>query len=134
MLKRKIGGNLYIIDQREKYSMISSWTEYLCIEKNNNDDFELSVRGASILEEANQFFDVSKQEYILPSMINGNSVYGMSDGVVFGEPLEIIDDIASPISLNSRNIGQAFDWLEIINWKSEDVLQSISDIVLNKNI
>lgn len=131
---RKIGENLYIIDQREKYSMISSWTEYLCIEKKFYNDFELSVRGASILEEANQFFDVSKQEYILPSMINGNSVYGMSDGVVFGEPLEIIDDIASPISLNSRNIGQAFDWLEIINWKSEDVLQSISDIVLNKNI
>lgn len=131
---KKVSENLYIIDQRIRYSMISSWNEYLCIEIMKPNGFEISLRGASVLEEASQFFSEEKEEYILPEKINGNRVYGILDGIVFGEPLEILDDVASPIQLNSKNFNEVFDWLEIIDWNTKDASHSISDIVVNKKI
>lgn len=130
---RKVSDNLYIIDQRLRYSMISSWNEYLCIEIMNPNDFEISLRGASVLEDARQFFNEEREEYILPEKIDGNCVYGILDGIVFGEPLEIIDHVASPIELNSKNFNEVFDWLEIIDWNTKEISQSILDIVVNKN-
>ena len=122
-------GAIEILDEREKYSMNSSWSEYLCIERVGGGEYEISVRGATVLEEARTFFNEETEEIDLPDFIGGHCVLGVNDGVVIGEPLEVIDGYSSPLRFHNFADGALDEWLESENWMTDAVRLKIRDLI-----
>ena len=122
-------GALEILDEREKYSMISSWNEFLCIERFGDGEYEISVRGATVLEEARTFFNEETEEIDLPDFIDGHCVIGTSDGVVIGEPLEVIDGYSSPLRFHNVADETLVEWLESNNWLTDNVHSKIRNLI-----
>ena len=78
--------DLIIIDERERYGQIDSWTEYLCCEKLSK-VFELTIRSNVVLAEAGEYCDEEGEELELPEQIDGQPVLGSDGECILGQEL-----------------------------------------------
>jgi antitoxin component YwqK of YwqJK toxin-antitoxin module len=80
---------IHYIDMRKQSSMVSTWEEYLCVERisqktwNAKVEFELSIRSYEVLGEIFEFQD-EEGNLNLPDEIEGALVVGSSEEYVIG--------------------------------------------------
>lgn len=78
-----------ILAEHERSSMVSTWTEYLVLERQaTSKNWKLFVGKYEVLAECLAFYDEDTNEFKLPKKINGQSVVGIEDGWVVGGPLQ----------------------------------------------
>ena len=110
-------GDLVIVEMRELSTMASSWTEYLCLERTDQQNYTLSVRGYEILGELSDFYDEKIGDHKIPSEINGSEVVRCEDGYIVGGALLIIDDSFSPFRFTVRGPTDMPNWLaQVARW------------------
>jgi hypothetical protein len=108
---------LTILDNREGSSLVSSWTEYLCLEKGANNQFMLSVKSYGVLGELSDYFNEKTSEYEVPREINGIEVKGCEDGLIVGGVLQDQSDNMYPLEFQIINSQEISDWLkDVADW------------------
>ena len=78
-------GELHILEQKTKSSMVSSWTEYLCLKMLADNMFELSIRSYDVIGDLSSYYDEEADDYMIPDQIDGQKVVGVEDGYIVGE-------------------------------------------------
>ena len=104
-----------IIASREASSIVSHWTEYLCLRKGTNKLFKLYVGGYEALADAEKFYNSKTKEYDLPNIISGKIVVGIEDGSVVGGEPEYYDD-DDQFEFNKPDESELIYWLSKKNW------------------
>ncbi len=78
-----------IIAEQEESSMVSTWTEYLVLERRaKTKDWRLFVGKYEALAECWAYYDEDLNDFKLPKTINGEKVFGLEDEWVVGGPLQ----------------------------------------------
>ena len=78
-----------IIAEQEESSMVSTWTEYLVLERRaKTRDWRLFVGKYEALAECWAYYDEDLNDFKLPKTINGEKVFGIEDEWVVGGPLQ----------------------------------------------
>ena len=73
-----------IIETILQSTMASTFTEYLCLEKINNNQFRLFVGGYEVIGEASDYYNEEDDEENIPEQIDGQTVQGVEDGCIIG--------------------------------------------------
>ena len=123
-------GHIKIVDGIEKSTMVSTWTEYLCLHRNPGGKWQLDIRGYEGIGEASEFEDEDGE---LPHEINGQTVIGHEDGYVIIDNLVLSSD-ECPIYEFDKFDADAFDALfraEHSEWCSKDAMRKIRETILN---
>jgi hypothetical protein len=102
--------------------MASSWTEYLCLER-EGDELRLSRRGYEVLAELSEYAVRDKDgeflEYRVPEEIDGSHVEGIEGGeYVIGGSLVLHDD-ESELELDPDDLEGARRWLTQHEWDGQ---------------
>lgn len=100
--------------------MVSTWTEYLCLQRDEAGGYKLFTGQYEALAEREQFFNEETGEYDIPDAIDGQIVVGVDDDYVVGGELGCFDDdqAVSFESLEEKGVAM---WLESSGWsKSVD--------------
>ena len=97
-----------VLLSREQSSMVSTWEEYLCIERVRDETWQIGVYQSDVI---GNVYDVVPEEQrytddgelFVPEEVNGRRVYGLSDGewLLSGE-LVCIDDF---LTFESKDVG-----------------------------
>jgi hypothetical protein len=122
-------GEMIILDSRTDSSPASTWTEYLCLKRLENNQYELSVRAYEVLAEEADYYNEDTDTYDIPEEINGKKVIGSEDVyIVGGDLLEHSDEI---LSLNFTNLtpSEAKKWLEEADWLRENIWNELSALI-----
>jgi hypothetical protein len=123
-------GETKVIDQREQGSMGGGcWQEFLVLEKLNDTEFLLDVRGWDYLGEVGDFdFKEDEQgELIIPEKINGQFIEEIEDGLVFGGSLMSCDDDNGEVKLTRPDQDEVVCWLKNVNWYNVDVIKALTE-------
>jgi hypothetical protein len=104
-----------IIASREQSSMVSTWTEYLCLERDDAGAFKLFTGQYEALAEREPFFNEETGDYDIPDEIDGQAVVGVDDDYVVGGELSCIDD-EQVVSFRSPDDQEVAMWLESSGW------------------
>jgi hypothetical protein len=107
-----------IVASREQSTMVSLWTEFLCLERMNDDRVVLAVKQHSILGQCSDFEDEETGDINLPDTIDGHMVIGCEDDFVIGEPLVICSQ-AQAFDATNASCHQIQLWLASV-WDGED--------------
>jgi hypothetical protein len=109
-----------ILASREQSSMASSWTEYLCLERDEAGGYKLFTGQYEALAEREQFFNEETGEYDIPDAIDGQVVIGVDDDYVVGGELGCFDD-EQVVTFKRLDEEEVARWLEARGWsKSVD--------------
>ena len=106
-----------VLLQGEFATMVSSWTEYLCL-ASDGESIRLSSCGREVLAELSDYAvedEDGNVEYQLPETIGDSVVSGTDGEFVIGEALVPQDDDAE-IELEPGQIEEAREWLEGREW------------------
>ena len=106
-----------ILMSNEFSTMMSTWSEYLCLER-TEDQVVLSSRGYEVLAELSQYAVETEDgdtEYKIPDFIDGQPVVGQEDEYIVGGELVLHDDGAE-ITLEARDYEAAKYWLAERGW------------------
>jgi hypothetical protein len=106
---------LNIIASREQSSMVSSWTEYLCLQRDVAGAFKLFTGQYEALAEREQFFNEETGDYDIPDEIDGQVVAGADDDYVVGGELAYFDD-EQAVSFTSPDDQAVAEWLKTSGW------------------
>lgn len=118
-----------IIAEQEESSMVSTWTEYLVLERRaKTKDWRLFVGKYEALAEAAAYYDEDTDSYRIPKTINGKKVVGQDDEWLVGGPLQCWGD---PDCTFSQVDAKLVAWLQEFGWTGEDVLPEL-DRALSK--
>ena len=105
---------LEILLMAEFDGAIDTWSEFLCIQRNDGGTITLSSRSRPILAEVSAYED-DDGKVTLPETIDGERVDGCEGGYVVGEELLLVDDEAE-ITLPAGSLGDAEAWLAGRGW------------------
>jgi hypothetical protein len=119
-----LAGELVVLGTEENSSMVSTWKEFVCLQRLSDARFELSVRGYEVLGEASGYRDEETGEYHLPSEIDGSTVVGVEDEYVVGGSLVPHSDDRYPLVFSS--IRNEDDKSEIQEW-----LRSVAQVQID---
>jgi hypothetical protein len=109
-----------ILASREQSSMVSTWTEYLCLQRDEAGGYKLFTGQYEALAEREQFFNEETGEYDIPDAIDGQVVVGVDDDYVVGGELGCFDD-EQAVTFKSVDEEGVARWLEASGWsKSVD--------------
>jgi hypothetical protein len=109
--------------------MVSSWTEYLCLERADEENYTLSVRGYEVLGELSDFYDEEIGDHRIPSAINGSEVVRCEDGYVLGGKLSITNDALPPFHFKVLGPTHMPNWLtQVARW-DVSVVQKVYDAI-----
>ena len=115
---------LSIIASREQSSMVSTWTEYLCLQRDDDEGYKLFTGQYEALAEREQFFNEETGDYDIPDEIDGQVVVGVDDDYVVGGELGYFDD-QQAVSFKSPGDGAVAEWLESSGWSDKVDPESI---------
>jgi hypothetical protein len=101
---------------REASSMVSTWNEYLRLDKNDDGTAKLEICQYESLAEAE--CDDDGNDLPLPTQIEGKDVIGVEDGYIVGGPLSCYDDRFIVFGLGE--IDLAITWLKTQMFKTDD--------------
>lgn len=107
-----------IISSRERSSMVSSWTEYLCLTGGITKRFKLFTGRYEGLDEAMNYYDEEKDDFVLPAVIAGKRVHGIEDEAVVGGDLGYYGDDDS-VEFDSLDDSDLLDWLRRQKWTKQ---------------
>jgi hypothetical protein len=113
-----------ILASREQSSMVSTWTEYLCLQRDEAGGYNLFTGQYEALAEREQFFNEETGEYDIPDEIDGQVVVGVDDDYVVGGELDYIHD-EQAVSFKSLDEKGLADWLETSGWSYKVDLMTI---------
>ena len=108
-----------VIMKGEFATLVSSWTEYLCLAK-RGDGYVLMRCGYEILAPVSDYAVVDESgdvlDYELPEEIDGQAVVGVEDGefVIGGELVPQDDD--AKCDLDPEDLNGVRDWLALHEW------------------
>ena len=118
-----------IIAEQEKSSMVSTWTEYLVLERRaKTKDWRLFVGRYEALAEAAAYYCEAADSYRIPKTIDGKKVVGQDDEWLVGGPLQCWGDLECTFSQVDAKL---FAWLREFGWTGEGVLSEL-DRALSK--
>ena len=115
-----------IIDERRQSGRVSSWNEYLCLQRLSSDEFEISVCGYEVLGERDAYYDEESDEYKLLETIDGKEVVAIEDEWVVGGNLVNHSDELMPLRFGIEEVDDLIAWLGDANWYSDDIMRKIS--------
>ena len=125
--------DLRILQAIECSTMVSTWHEYLCLEKRDG-RVVLFHRRYEMLGEVSDFAvetEEGEQEYQVPDVIDGKAVVGTDDGFIMGG--ELTEDPSDPepeIDLADADPEKIRDWLTARGfdpeWGSEAVVAKVA--------
>jgi len=107
-----------ILASREQSSMVSTWTEYLCLQRDEAGAFKLFTGQYEALAERDQFFNEETDEYDIPEEIDGKAVVGLEDDYVVGGDLGYFDE-QQTISFKSPDDEALTEWLVSSGWSDK---------------
>lgn len=102
-----------ILTAHEASSMVSTWNEYLRLDKNDGGTAKLEVCQYEVLAEVE--CDEDGNELPVPEHINGKEVIGVEDGYVVGGTLACEDDRS--LIYGPGEIDDAIEWLKSEGFK-----------------
>ena len=100
-----------VLAEQEHSSMVSTWTEYLVLERQpTQKNWKLFVGKYEALAECWAYYNEDLNKFKLPKKINGQSVVGIEDGWVVGGPLQAWEHPAiNFVNVNDDVIGYVKD-------------------------
>ena len=107
-----------VLAYREQSSIVSTWTEYLCLQRDEVGAFKLFTGQYEALAERTQFFNEETGEYDIPDEINGQAVVGVDDDYVVGGELGCFDD-EQAVSFRSPDDHAVAEWLDSSGWSEK---------------
>lgn len=107
-----------IISSRKGSSMVSSWTEYLCLTGGITKRFKLFTGRYEGLDEAMNYYDEEKDDFVLPAVIAGKRVHGIEDEAVVGGDLGYYGDDDS-VEFDGLEDSDLLDWLRRQKWTKQ---------------
>ena len=113
-----------IIASREQSSIVSTWTEYLCLEPISTVRYRLFTGRYELLAELSAFYNEETEEYELPEEIDGKSVQGFDDEYVVGGELQYFDD-EHAVEFSSPDELDVAEWLGDSRWS---VLATVQEV------
>jgi hypothetical protein len=122
-------GETKVIDQREQSTMASTWDEYLVLEKLNDREFRLDIRGWGYLGEVSDFDfkEDERGELIVPEKINGNYISDISDGSVYGGELVKREDEQGDVRFARPDQDEVISWLKDVGWHEVEVVKILAE-------
>ena len=124
-------GDIQILDNREDYGHLDSWTVYLCLEKLTV-GFELTIKAYEIIGETNDYID-EDGEIILPDEIDGQKVSHSEGDSVVGTNLMISSYDDGSVNFTDPNDKKVDDWLKLVSWNDDEIIQKIKEIISYSN-
>ena len=116
-----------ILDERRQSGRVSSWNEYLCLQRLSSNEFEISVCGYEILGERDAYYNEENDEFELPETIDGKSVVTIEDEWVVGGNLVNHSDELMPLRFRTEEVADLIVWLKDANWYSDGVMEKIRE-------
>jgi len=107
-----------ILASREQSSMVSTWTEYLCLQRDHTGGYKLFTGQYEALAERERFFNEETGDYDIPDEIDGQVVIGVDDDYVVGGELAHFDD-EQAVSFTSPGDQVVADWLRTSGWSEK---------------
>lgn len=107
-----------ILASRVQSSMVSSWTEYLCLQRGDTEGYKLFTGQYEALAEKTQFFGEETGEYDIPEAIDGKTVIGLEDDYVVGGELGYFDD-QQTVLFKSPDEQALVEWLDSSGWSEK---------------
>ena len=98
--------------------MVSTWTEYLCLQRDEDGAFKLFTGQYEALVERAEFFNEDTGEYAIPDEIDGQRVVGVDDEYVVGGVLAYFDD-EQAVSFTRPDDQAVVKWLESSGWSAK---------------
>ena len=92
-------GEILVISSVERSSMVSMWTEHLCLKRLGENQWVIDVRCFELACEASEFFDEELEDFVLPEEIQGHAVLGIEDDYVQTENL-----------IRSHNVHESYEF------------------------
>ena len=116
-----------IIETIDRSTMASTFTESLCLEKINNNQFRLFLGGYEVIGEVSDYFNEEDNEEKIPEQIDGQTVQGVEDGyIIGGSILQNEDDgeviFSSTTDENFRN------WLESVSLYNTKIIEKLKKL------
>jgi hypothetical protein len=114
-----------ILSSQEGSSMVSTWNEYLRLNKNDDNSAVLEICQYEVLGEAG--FD-EEGNMIVPPDIDPKDVVGIEDGCVVGGALT--SEYGESFQFTAETISEAIEWLKKNRWEcSADLLDDLAKAV-----
>ena len=79
--------SVVVLAEREESTMVSTWTEHLCLTKGTTKAYRLFTGQPEVLGGRDEYFNEESGEYELPESIDGKPVVGTMDDFVIGDEL-----------------------------------------------
>jgi antitoxin component YwqK of YwqJK toxin-antitoxin module len=124
---------VHYIDMRKQSSIVSTWDEYLCVERvsqntwNAKKEFELSIRSYEVLGEIFEFQD-EEGNLNLPDEIEGAVVVGSSEEYIIGGNLIPRSDEYGEVRFTDFQHKEVSDWLDLLNWNSNKIRKELKEL------
>lgn len=125
---RDIGNEVIVLAQREYSTMSSTWMEYLTLTKGQEHRYLIASASYDALAEANEYFNEEKDDYEIPTEINGKKVIGVEDGYIIGGELGINMDYSGLEFDDPKDPGLKA-WLELYNWNDTVTINDIRKVL-----
>jgi hypothetical protein len=120
---------IVIVASVEQSTMVSSWTEHLCLHRTAEAKWCLDIRGYEIIGEASEY---ENEEGNLPDQIRGQDVIGTADDYVIGGDLVLHSD-SYPIYEFDKFSTEEFEKIFSpgnAEWCENDTKQKIRQAIL----
>jgi hypothetical protein len=117
---------LVIVESIEQSTMVSTWTEHLCLHRTAEGKWRLDIRGYEVIGEASEY---QNEEGDLPDQIGGQDVIGTEDGYVIVDNLVLHSD-SYPIYEFDRFSAEEFEEIFSAEWCANDTKQKIRQAIL----
>jgi hypothetical protein len=112
--------------ERVKFSIVSSWTEYLTLSSGQSKKYLIAPAGSEALAETHEFFNEDKDDYDeIPEEINGQKVVQIEGEYIVGGPL-IINSDYSGLEFDDPSDPELSTWLIDSGWDkltSNDIIK-----------
>jgi hypothetical protein len=122
-------GETKVIEQREQSSMGGGcWQEFLVLEKLNDREFQLDIRGWDCLGEIGElgFEEDEMGELIVPEEINGKLIGEIEDGFVYGGEL-VSSQNEGEVKFTRPDQDEIIRWLKDVRWHDKDVIKALAE-------
>lgn len=113
------------IVSREQSSMVSCWTEHLCLAPIGGGRNRLFTGQYEALAELNDYYNEETEDYDLPDEIDGKIVNGFQDEYVVGGDLQYFES-EEAVEFSSPDEPHVSDWLYASGWNSLVTLGDLS--------
>jgi len=133
-------GDLHVLDVRENSTLVSTWNTYLCIERVNDSEYKLCIRGYEVLCTVNDYqkeigleddddFNITDH---YPDIYNGKQVIDIEDGeyIVGGDLVETgNEEDDEEFIFTVDEIENVKNYLSNTHWDL-DIIENMKEILI----